>query len=280
MLMKEATQAFSAVQIASGRVSGGMLVLGICWWIQGHRWRLRRPDWLPLAFVILFGYAWPYAVQPFLVARHGGALVGMSVSFVPLFTVLLSIPFLRIYPTPRQVLGVFGALLFLIGILLDSHQRAVPTIDLLLAGTVPLGYVLANICIRRRLAHISSLDLSFLSLVGTLICLLPVLTWDFSPPPPQTQEWLWPLCAVLLLGVVGTGLANWMFNRLIQQQGPLFAGMVTNLVPLGAIIWGWADREQVTTLQFASLLGIMLMVAIVQFGAAKPVVVVQPEATT
>lgn len=272
MLMKQASLGFSGLEIAIGRVVGGMAVLGLFWWLQGGRWQIRRADWLPLALVIAIGYAWPYTVQPVLVSRHGGALIGMSVSFVPLLTVMLSIPFLGVYPTRRQAIGVFGALVCLLGILLDTQHRAIPAADLLLAGSVPLGYALANICIRRRLTHISSLDLSFLSLLWTTACLLPVLCYDITPAPSNAASRWWPLLAIVMLGTVGTGLANWMFNRLILQQGPLFAGMVTNLVPLGAIIWGWADQEHVTGLQFASLLGTMSMVGLVQYGAAKPVV--------
>lgn len=277
MLMKQAALAFSGLEIAVGRVLGGMVVLGLFWWLHGGRWRIRREDWLSLAVVIAIGYAWPYTVQPILVSRHGGALVGMSVSFVPLFTVVLSVPFLGYYPSQRQLWGVLGALVCLIGILLDSHQRAIPMVDLLMAGSVPLGYALANICIRRRLMHISSLDLSFLALVWTAACLVPILGYDLSPAPPSRVGALWPLLSMILLGTVGTGLANWMFNRLVKEQGPLFAGMVTNLVPLGAVIWGWADKEHVTVLQCACLVGTMSMVALVQYGAAKPVELRQPE---
>ncbi len=270
MLMKQAALAFSGLEIAIGRVIGGMVVLGVFWWLHGARWQMRHGDWLPFALVVAIGYACPYTIQPILVSRHGGALIGMSVSFVPLLTVLLSIPFLRIYPTRRQTVGVIGALICLIGILIDSQQRAIPTLDLALAFSVPLGYSLANICIRRRLMHISSLDLSFLSLAWTTVCLVPLWFGDMTPQPTADVSLWWPVMAVVLLGTVGTGLANWMFNRLILQQGPLFAGMVTNLVPLGAVIWGWADREEVTWLQIASLMGTMLMVALVQYGAAKP----------
>jgi drug/metabolite transporter (DMT)-like permease len=269
MLMKQAALAFSGVEIAFGRVVGGMVVLGLFWWLQGGRWKIRRSDWLPLALVIAIGYAWPYTIQPIMVAKHGGALIGMSISFVPLATVALSMPFLGIYPSRRQVIGVLGALIFLIAMLVDSHQRAVPLWDLMLAGTVPLGYAFANICIRRRLLHISSLDLSFLALVWTAISLIPALCYDLSPAPPATSGVIWPIVAVILLGFVGTGLANWMFNRLLHLEGPLFAGMVTNLVPLGAVIWGWADGEHVSGLQWVCLIGTMLMVGLVQVGAAK-----------
>src|SRR3954462_15470818 len=88
MLMKQAALAFSGLEIAVGRVLGGMFVLGVFWWIHGARQQIRRPDWLPLALVVAIGYASPYTLQPILVSRHGGALIGMSVSFVPLFTVV------------------------------------------------------------------------------------------------------------------------------------------------------------------------------------------------
>ena len=276
MLMKQAALAFSGVEIAFGRVIGGALVLGLFFWLQGGRWRIRQADWPPLALVIAIGYAWPYTLQPILVAKHGGALIGMSISFVPLATVVLSIPFLGVYPSRRQVIGVLGALVFLIGMLVDSHQRAIPLLDLVLASTVPLGYAFANICIRRRLLHISSLDLSFLALVWTAVTLIPALCYDLSPAPPASSGIVWPVVAVILLGFIGTGLANWMFNRLLHLEGPLFAGMVTNLVPLGAVIWGWADREHVSSLQWICLFGTMLMVALVQYGSAKATVPIVP----
>lgn len=269
MLMKQAALEFSGLQIAVGRVLGGMIVLGLFWWLHGGRWRIRKEDWGPLALVVAVGYACPYTLQPILVARHGGALIGMSVSFVPLITVILSIHWLGVRPTPRQVVGVVGALICLLAILIESVQRQIPLLDVALAGSVPLGYAIANICIRRRLMHISSLDLSFLALLWTSLCLIPLTGIDPTTSPVHTEFSWWPILAVILLGTVGTGLANWMFNLLIVQQGPLFAGMVTNLVPLGAILWGWADNEAVSLLQMAAMLGLMAMVALVQLGAAQ-----------
>lgn len=280
MLMKQAALAFSGLEIAVCRVLGGAVVLGAFWWWHGGRCQFRRSDWWPLVVVLAVGYASPYTIQPVLVGKHGGALVGMSVAFVPLFTVILSIPFLRVYPSGREIIGVVGALICLIAISIESRQRAVPVLDLLLAGSVPLGYALANICIKRQLMHIPTLDLSFLALVWTALILIPGLWFDVTPQPATTPvSTVWPVVCVILLGTVGTGLANWMFNRLLVQQGPLFAGMVTNLVPLGAIIWGWADQEKVTALQLASALGTMAMVALVQYGAAKPTVVMTNDET-
>jgi hypothetical protein len=45
--------------------------------------------------------------------------------------------------------------------------------------------------------------------------------------------------------------------------------MVTYLVPLVAVLWGWTDAEQVTTRQILALLGVLAMVAVVQLDLAK-----------
>jgi hypothetical protein len=42
--------------------------------------------------------------------------------------------------------------------------------------------------------------------------------------------------------------------------------MVTNVVPIGALMWGWADGETVTTLQIVALFGLIAMVSLVQFN--------------
>jgi drug/metabolite transporter (DMT)-like permease len=56
-----------------------------------------------------------------------------------------------------------------------------------------------------------------------------------------------------------------MFYRLIQARGPLFAGMVTYLIPIGAVAWGWADGEPVSTRQLVALAVILAAVALVQW---------------
>lgn len=269
ILMKKATLAMSPVEIAAARVLSGAVALGLlCWWQRtpnGPRWK----DWGWISFVVAVGYTWPYAIQPHLVALHGSAFIGMTVSFVPLLTILASIPILGVYPTIRQVIGVLGALVCMAILVRDGLQREIPVRDMLLAGTVPLGYALCNTVIRRWLAHVGSLPLSFQSLVAASCVMLP-LTWlPVGPPPPGREQLGLALGSVLILGVLGTGVATWLFNKLIRDQGPLFAGMVTNLVPIGALLWGWYDGEHVTGPQLVALVGIVLMVSLVQFGAAS-----------
>lgn len=55
---------------------------------------------------------------------------------------------------------------------------------------------------------------------------------------------------VMILGIVGTGIANVIFYKLIQVSSPIFASSVTYLIPIVACLWGLLDNEMLTPLQF------------------------------
>jgi drug/metabolite transporter (DMT)-like permease len=220
-----------------------------------------------MALIVILGFAWPYSIQPHLVTRMGSGFVGITVSFTPLLTILVSIPLLGTHPKPRQLVGVLGALVCLGALLVDGREHAIPLSELLLALTVPLGYAITNTLIRRSLGHVPPLELTFLALSATSV-LLTVPTLLSPGPGGSTEQVFEAVGAILILGVFGTGLAMFLFNVLIHGHGPLFAGMVTNLVPVGALLWAWSDGETVTVTQVKALVGLLLMVTLVQYDAA------------
>ncbi|HET6426634.1 MAG TPA: DMT family transporter [Planctomycetaceae bacterium] len=268
ILMKRAAGGLSPLSIGAGRVLFGaaILLLVLCWLRQprGFRWK----DAGSLFGIVVTGFAWPYCVQPELISRHGSAFIGMSVGFTPLLTLGISVIALGTIPTARQVIGVAGALVCLCVLMWDGWQRAVPSTDLLLAFSVPLTYAIANNWIRRSMTHVPPIELTFLCLLGSGVLLLP-LAWVMPARAATTASWEVAWGSVALLGVVGTGFATCLFNRLIQEEGPLFAAMVTNLVPLFAMAWGFADAEQISLRQLIAVMGVLLMVLLVQYGSAK-----------
>lgn len=268
ILMKKAALVFSPVAVGLGRALGGAAILALLWWWRPGRWSLTARDLPPLALVAFCGFAWPYSMQPYLVARHGSAFVGLTITFTPLLTIIASVPLLGVYPTRRQLLGVLGALLFLMLLLLDGWERNVPVRDLFWAVTVPLGYAVTNTIIRRSLRHVPALGLTLVSLSAAAFVLVPLVVLTPGPARASTNDLPLAIASLLVLGVMGTGLAMYLFNQLIHDHGPLFAGMVTNLVPVGALAWGWIDDERVTPLQLAALAGLLTMVAFVQYRAA------------
>jgi len=268
ILMKNAALAFGPLGVAGWRVAGGGAALACIWLLAHRRWTLSRRDVAPLVLVALAGSIWPYIIQPLVIHRYAdSAFMGVVVSFVPLLTVLFSIPMLKIYPTRRQLLGVAGGLVFMVLLLGDGFLRHIALADLALAVTVPLSYAIAATFVMRRFAGYSPLVLGLAANGLSAVVLLP-LSLGLETVPAGNHLTLAVLC-VALLGILGTGFAIYIHFLLIQRRGPLFAGMVTYVVPIGAIAWGWWDGETITPLQIVALLGVLAMVALVQLGPRR-----------
>lgn len=270
ILMKKAALAFGPIGVAGWRVAGGAAALGLVWWLMGSRWTLRRGDAMALGVVVLFGCLWPYTVQPLVIHRYAdSAFMGVVTSFVPLLTVLLSLPMLKLYPTRRQLAGVMGGLVCMVLLLGDGFLRQIAVSDLVLAATVPISYAISANYIRRRFSKCSPLVLCIATNGIAAMVLIPVSS-TLAPVHTGDQFAVAVLC-LALLGVLGTGFASYLHYILIQQRGPLFAGMVTYVVPIGAVAWGWWDGETITAIQIAALLGVLAMVALVQLGPSASV---------
>jgi len=268
LFMKKAAPGFSPVSIGGWRVLAAALVLGAVFALQRKKLALKRDDFAGLLIVAFFGYVWPYCIQPLLVERHGSGFIGMTVSFVPFFTVALTLLTGAERPEPRQMIGVMGALGGLLLLMKDGLSRSVPVEDLGLALSVPLSYAGVNLFIRRRMAHVPPLGLTFVSMTLAGVILAWPAVAGIRLENAGDSEGRIAIGALVLLGVFGTGLGMFLFNKLIRDHGPLFAGMTTNLVPLGAVLWGWLDGEQITVTQAGSLLIVLSMVILVQYRAA------------
>lgn len=60
----------------------------------------------------------------------------------------------------------------------------------------------------------------------------------------QTVEGAWKACGfIVLLGVMSTAIATFLFNRLVKISTPIFASSVTYIMPIVAVGWGLLDGE-------------------------------------
>ncbi|MBA2479602.1 MAG: DMT family transporter, partial [Planctomycetes bacterium] len=267
ILMKKASPCFGPISVGALRVIGGALVLLVLGLAVRQRWRPDARTWGPVVIIVVIGYAWPYCVQPYLIARHGSGFIGMMVGLVPLLTVVVSVPLLHVWPSRWQMVGVLGGLACLAVILGDGFNRSVPLAHLALAVTVPMGYAIANTLIKRCFPQTPSLALTTWCLGLSALVLMPIaasqehVDLDNGIAAAST--------AVAILGGLGTGLCGYAFYVLIQQRGPLFAGMVAYVIPVGAVVLGWLDHERVTVWQLAALAGIIVMVGLVQMPAGR-----------
>ena len=120
-LMKKAGLAFGPLTIGASTTFGGVLVLWISWLVKQNTWQIRRQHLIPLLIVSLLGYIFPNAAQPFLIKLIGHGFIGMMIALVPIFTILVSIPLLGVYPSRKQFLGILIGMMCLSLMVIDGY---------------------------------------------------------------------------------------------------------------------------------------------------------------
>ena len=138
-----------------------------------------------------------------------------------------------------------------------------------LAGTFAgfLYGVGANL-IRRQLAGIPPGAVAAGTLVSASLLLAPfaLVSWPSTPVP--LHSWV----SAVLLGVLCTGIAYFIYFRLIYRVGAARAVTVTYLVPLFGVVWAWIVLGEPLTLSMA-IAGALILgrtaTAIARSAAAK-----------
>ncbi len=270
ILMKKATLAFGPISVGGGRVLGGAAVLGIAWWMRGNAWPIRRAHLGSITILVFTAYVWPFSALPWLIQRNGSAFMGLMISLVPLLTILVSIPMLGLYPSRNQLLGALGGFGFLLLLMTDGIRRNIPPGDLVLAVSVPLCYAIANTFLKKKLSGIPALALSFFALAMAAAILVPVALMLPSEAVRMGDHFRFAVFSLTVSSLLATGVATHIFYKLIQEEGPLFAGLTAYVIPLGTMVWGWVDHEEITRTQLVALAGILSMVTLVQTPEKRP----------
>lgn len=266
--MKKANLVFGPVTVGGLRVAGGALVLLLIA-VLSRRWVWpQRNQVLPLSIIISIGYIIPYTMQPWLIRHCESGFVGMIVGFVPLMTIVVSIPLLHIRPNRAQLIGVFGGLFCLFLVLLDGLHRSFDWWYMPIGLLVPMMYAITNTIVKRNFSTVPPLVCSSWCLLGASLLLLPLGL--LIEPVQEEGPLALAVTAVLILGVLGTGIVMYAFYKLIGMRGPLYAGLVAYIIPIGAVLIGGLDGERISIYQVLAMLGIIVMVVLVQRHTREP----------
>jgi len=189
-------------------------------------------------------------------------------SLTPLNTLVLGIILFKIDFQRRQIFGVFigltgSALLIMNGALNNPDQNYYYAILLVIAS---ICYALNVNIIKTYLSDLNPLSITAGNFVVILFPALAVLYFSDFFTAVQTEATQNVLVYILILGVVGTALANILFFKLIKISSPVFASSVTYLIPVVAFLWGMVDHE---TLTFVQLIGASIILFGVYLSAKK-----------
>lgn len=255
ILMKKGLVVFTDTQVAALRIGIAWLVtmpflLSKLKAISARQWRI-------LLVTGVLGTGIPAFLFTAAQKHLDSAVVGMLNSMVPVLTMAVgSVAFgVRIRSTHviGLVVGLCGALMLILPQGISGFRWHV-----LLVVVASTCYAFNINIVKKYLQNLPSLLITagaFLW-VGPF-CIVYLLFTDISQLI-QLPGALLAFSAVALLAIVGTAIALLLFNALIQRAGSLFASLVTYIVPIFAVMWGFIDGEQLMAIQLAGV-GVILL---------------------
>jgi len=162
------------------------------------------------------------------------------------------------------IIGLIGTFLLIInGAIHHPEQNYYYAILIIIAS---ICYATNVNLIKKYLSDLSPLSISTGNFSVLLIPALIVLFFAGFFDVIAVESVQHSVFYIVVLGVVGTGIANILFFKTIQISSPVFATSVTYLIPLVAFSWGLLDNEMLTPVQF---LGAFIILAGVYLSAKK-----------
>lgn len=222
--------------------------------------QIKQYQWKYIALTALFGTFIPAFLFALAQTQISSSVSSILNSLTPLNTLLLGALAFGLTFKRSQVLGVIigliGTLLLIVnGAMHHPDQDYRYTVLVLIAS---LCYATNVNFLKKYLSDVKPLSITTGNFLVMLVPALIVLFCnDFAAVAYKTEVQK-ALIFVAVLGIVGTGIANIIFFRLIQISSPVFATSVTYLIPVVAFFWGLLDNEMLTPVQFIGA-GIILV---------------------
>lgn len=264
--IKLALRGFAPVHIVLVRLALGAVVLAPIAVSRGMRPPKDTKTWGHLLAAALVANAIPYTLFGVGERTVGSNVAGVINATTPLWTVLFAV----LAGTDRNVNALRGlglALGFAGTVLIFSPWRSANEIAswgglafLAASASYGVSFVYMGKFLTGR--SIPPIMLSACQLAaGAALMVLALPLGGLTAPHWRVDA----LAALLILGVLGTGLAYVLNYRLIGDEGPTVASTVTYLLPVVAVILGaLVVHEAVTVPMVAGMLLILAGVALVQ----------------
>ena len=272
LFMRVGAAEFGALPTAAVRVAiATLFLLPIALW-RGHGPALMQ-RWKATLGIGIFNSGLPFALFCFALLTITAGLAAVLNATAPMFGALVAWAWFSERPRGSQVVGLvigFAGVVLLAGHTVglrsgaDGHAALWAVLACLAACAC---YGVAASATRRWLVGVPALATATGSQIGATLFLALPAAWSWPARFPGATAW-W---ALLVLGVLCTGVAYILYFRLIASAGPARALTVTFLVPVFAIFYGAVFLgEPVTgwTLACAAVIvcGVALSTGMLAFG--------------
>jgi drug/metabolite transporter (DMT)-like permease len=216
-------------------------------------------SWKELAVMGALNSAIPFWLLSFGETRIDSGLSAVLQAAAPIFTVLLAI---RLDPSQRATgTRLLGVVVGFLGVaLLVGAQSGGDVVAALAIVATAACYAAGALYGGRRLAHLPPIGMALGTMLAASILIAPA---GLVQLPDSTPHWK-ATASVVVLGVVGTGLAYILYFGIIVGAGASRAILVTYLVPAMALLYGALFLDE--TITAVALGGLALVLAGVALG--------------
>lgn len=258
ILIKKGLIGLSAIQLGSLRLIFSAVFLVLI----GYKslFMLTKSQWKYVALTAVFGTFIPAYLFALAETEIDSSTTAVLNSLTPLNTLILGIIAFGVPFKKNQFIGICIGFIGSILLVFNGASNH-PEQNYYYALLV----VLASICyatnvnlIKKYLPTVAPLSITtgnFLVLLAPAVLLLYFSGFFDIISAPEVQT---SMGYIAILGIVGTGIANILFFKLIQISSPVFATSVTYLIPIVAFFWGLLDHEILTPIQFVGAFIILI----------------------
>lgn len=244
LLMRIAVPEFGAIPLIELRVAIAALTLAP-FIIASKSIGLLREHWKPIAVQGVVNAALPFCLLAIATHHMSAGFVSIANSSAPLFAGLVAWACLGENVGQRRIFGLvmgFAGVVILLTETLGADLDA-SLLAAVAAITAAASYGYGAVCSRKALVGVNPLTVAAGSQIVAAVLLLLPATWSWPDSSISGRA----IIAVVILGVVCTGLAFTIYYRLIANIGPTRAITVTYLVPVFAVVWGGTFLDESVT---------------------------------
>ncbi len=211
-----------------------------------------KQKWKYIALTALFGTFIPAFLFSIAETRLDSSISAILNSLTPLNTLVIGFLSFGLIFKRSQIYGVIigfiGSILLVFnGAIHHPEQNYYFSIFVIIAS---ICYALNVNLVKRYLSDLSPLSITTGNFTVMILPALFILAFSGIGKTISIESTQHSIFFILLLGIVGTGIANIIFFKLIQISTPVFATSVTYLIPIVAFFWGLLDNEMLTPVQF------------------------------
>ncbi|QOI96403.1 MAG: DMT family transporter [Flammeovirgaceae bacterium] len=259
ILIKQGLKVFKPDEVGAIRVSAAALFL-----LPAALYRLKNLRIKHFGKLLLSGMMGIF-IPAFLFAvaqtRLDSSVAGILNTLTPIFTMIIGAMLFQQRFRPVAVFGIilgFGGTFMLMLARVGGKVEGINLYALLIVFSCILYGSNLNF-IKFKIADLSPMTITSVALLllGPLALIYLFGFTSFTEKFVQHPGAWAAFGYTVLLGIMSTATATFLFNRLVKISTPLFASSVTYVMPIVAVMWGVLDGERLYAGHFIGMAAII-----------------------